>query len=274
MDPCYPGVFFAETPGVVHGWGFEAAPQRKGTEDPQGLQEVQWALQRQLGQLIEEQRALVKFLRTEFRRRGDRLGRRRAGTRRPTAERRTCYACARRGHIKRDCPYWAGSRMPHPEKGQRQVPRAACRVREPRQLPACWTCGQTGHFWRDCPGPERDSEKKQGARAIPRRGACWHCRERGHQKKDCPLVGRATQLEAVERVADRPVGHPGEVVKTAAGMVGTLREGQTQTITREVINKETQTEWGRQEAGVQKRQVLETKWTQVVMGQATKEPRP
>uniref|UniRef100_A0A8C0FYL3 CCHC-type domain-containing protein n=1 Tax=Chelonoidis abingdonii TaxID=106734 RepID=A0A8C0FYL3_CHEAB len=77
----------------------------------------------------------------------------RAGTRRPAAEHRTCYACLRQGHIKKDCPYWVGSRLPQPEKGHWQVPRAVCRVRELRQLPVCWTCRQTGHFWRDCPGP-------------------------------------------------------------------------------------------------------------------------
>uniref|UniRef100_A0A674IHS9 CCHC-type domain-containing protein n=1 Tax=Terrapene triunguis TaxID=2587831 RepID=A0A674IHS9_9SAUR len=124
----------------------------------------------------------------------------------------TCYVCARRGHIKRDCPYGAGGRVPHPKLGRRPVPQTARWVREPRRLRACWVCGRRGHLWQDCPAPRntiqgnpgrvgsvRDNGKKQEARATPRRGACWHCWELGHLRKDCPLGGEATQLEAAKR---------------------------------------------------------------------------
>ncbi|CAM4644945.1 unnamed protein product, partial [Caretta caretta] len=111
---------------------------------------------------------------------------------------------------------------------------------------ACWDCGQQGHLWRECPGPRnttqgnpgradpvRDNRKKQEAQATWRQGACWHCREPGHLWKDCPLGGGKIQLEAAERVADRPVGHPGEVAKIATRTVRILRPGRTQTIARE-----------------------------------------
>uniref|UniRef100_A0A8C0G7H5 CCHC-type domain-containing protein n=1 Tax=Chelonoidis abingdonii TaxID=106734 RepID=A0A8C0G7H5_CHEAB len=82
--------------------------------------------------------------------------------RRPGAELRTCYLCARSRHIKRDCPYGR----------------------------ACWVYGRWGHLWRDCLAPRNTTQ------------ACWHCRELGHLRKDCPLVGRETQPEAAEGVAD------------------------------------------------------------------------
>lgn len=288
MDPCYAGVFYAEAPDAVSGWAPVSVPQRKGTDHVQGIREahqdiweVQEALQEQLGQLLREQRALVNVLRTAFWRRGrDRQERRGAGTRRPAAERRTCYACGRRGHLKRDCSYWGGSRMPHPEKGQWQVPRAACRVMEPRQLPACWTCGRTGHFWRDCPGPEKPAQGSLGEarpvkgqrrpKAVKRQGACWGCQKLGHIRRHCPLKKAEGRPREVPGGPEGAKLDPGEVTLAEMAIGGTPQEAGTQTITPPGTERGTQTEWAPQEAGAQKKRVLETRWTQVIMGQATK----
>lgn len=77
MEPEYTGLFFAENPGALSGWAHHQCPcRREGKEgihamrDPgeqRGLWEAQWILHERLEQLVEEQRALLKLLRKEFR---------------------------------------------------------------------------------------------------------------------------------------------------------------------------------------------------------------
>lgn len=107
-------------------------------------------------------------------------------------------------------------------------------------------------------------------KAARRQGTCWGCQKPGHLRRHCPL----------KKVEDWPREVPGgpegallnvEKVTPAEGaIVGTPQEAGTQIIPPPVIDRETQTEWAQQEAGAQEQRVQGTKWTQVVMGQATK----
>uniref|UniRef100_A0A8C0HAH5 CCHC-type domain-containing protein n=1 Tax=Chelonoidis abingdonii TaxID=106734 RepID=A0A8C0HAH5_CHEAB len=134
-------------------------------------------------------------------------------TGRPAAECQTCYACLRQGHIRRDCPYWVGGRVSHPERRRQQIPQAVCRVREPRQPPVCWTCGQADHLWRDCPGPRNAGQGNPGGsrptkkrpKAARRQGVCWGCQKPGHIRRHCPLKG----LEGGPTEVAVPGGQPG-----------------------------------------------------------------
>uniref|UniRef100_A0A8C3HFR1 CCHC-type domain-containing protein n=1 Tax=Chrysemys picta bellii TaxID=8478 RepID=A0A8C3HFR1_CHRPI len=190
-----------------------------------------------------------------------------------------CYACGVRGHIRRDCPYGVGGRVPRPEQGKRQVPQAGRWVREPRRLKICWACGREGHLWWACPGPRqrvqvspsegagpwRDSERPTTAK---KRQVCWGCQKPGHIRRHCPLKG----------VEGRPMDVPGgpggatldleKVTEAEVEMVGTQQGVGTQTITEPVANGETQTEGAQQEAGTQVVVGQETKWTQTLRVEA------
>uniref|UniRef100_A0A8C3S533 CCHC-type domain-containing protein n=1 Tax=Chelydra serpentina TaxID=8475 RepID=A0A8C3S533_CHESE len=222
MDPNYTGVFFAETPNVIPGWAPVSASQRKGAdvqkgirEAQDGLWEVQEALREQMAQLAREQQALVRLLRREFGRNRRELEEKPgARARRPGADRRTCYACNRRGHVLRDCLYRVGGRAPQPQQGQREVPRAARRMKKPGRRLTCWACGQSGHVWRICPGP------KQGVQGDPGKGSAPKVENRKH----CPLRGTEGRVEEV------PVGPVGpNVAEVVTGMEGTPQEAGTQT---------------------------------------------
>uniref|UniRef100_A0A674IWB7 CCHC-type domain-containing protein n=1 Tax=Terrapene triunguis TaxID=2587831 RepID=A0A674IWB7_9SAUR len=101
-----------------------------------------------------------------------------------------CYACGRKGHFKKECPYWEGAERPHPDK--------APPVRVTGGPPACWVCGEQGHLKRECPyrAPKAWASPEGGAIAQTSRTkavaggrcrGCFYCHTKGHIKRHCPL---------------------------------------------------------------------------------------
>uniref|UniRef100_A0A8C3IQQ7 CCHC-type domain-containing protein n=1 Tax=Chrysemys picta bellii TaxID=8478 RepID=A0A8C3IQQ7_CHRPI len=149
----------------------------------------------------------------------------------PVGGRRAYYTCGVRGHIRRDCPYGVGGRVPRPEQGKWQVLQVGCWVREPRRLKICWACGREGHLRWACPGPRQRVQVSPGEGAGPwrdperpttakKRQVCWGCQKPGHIRRHCPLKG--VEGRPVE-VLDSPRLRPGNRPRGTGGCRGQPR---------------------------------------------------